>query len=153
MADDANRLLCDEHRGMVAAADDIVAAVTRTPRAGMNELSALRARLSSLLLAHLQSEEDLIFDPLARVGGIQAVAGADAVVREVRDLRAAYSAQVRDWHPRSIEADWPGYGKALAALVERLKALVIREESSLYRPALRLLDLEATEAARLRHRP
>jgi len=140
--------LFEEHRVLVAEADAFLALVQRVPHASIEEINRHRARLGSLTMIHVHTEEDMIIQPLLTSGRLEELTGAAALLAEMREGRRAYSDQIRTWTPQAIAVDRDGYADAVEQIVEKLKARIVREETLLYRPALKLLasDLPATRA-------
>jgi hypothetical protein len=131
--------LFEDHRLIVATAEAFLATVRRTPRAGMDEVSMMRAKLGSLTMAHLRAEDETIIAPLQASGHLASIAGAADVITTIRQSRSTYSDHIRKWTPQAIAQDWEGYGNAVEHIVTQLRLLVALEEEQLYWPALRLI--------------
>lgn len=138
--------LFDEHRAILAVADEIVAAAKKGRQVGMAELGRKRTRFASMLMAHLATEQREIHMPLRAMGGLAALGAAPETVAACRDLQQRYSAHVNKWTPAAIELDWAGYATASSALNARMKHVFALEEAELYRPALTLLAAGAQTA-------
>lgn len=132
--------LFEEHRVIVAEADAFLALVQRVPHVSIEEINRHRARLGSLTMTHVHTEEDVIIQPLLASDRLGELTGAVALLAEMREGRRAYSDQIRKWTPQAIEANRNAYADAVEEIVEALKARIVREEALLYRPALKLLD-------------
>lgn len=138
-----------EHREIIEAAETLLTLVSGTPRPSIDEVSQLRARIGTLALNHLFTEETLLIGPLLTSGRIDELPGGREALTENRELRAIYSNHIRDWTPQTIVKDWAGYTKALAELIDQLKIILAREEQYLHVPGAKLLHPEiATEAMR-----
>lgn len=137
--------LFEQHQAILAAAHELLAAVRRSPRIGMDELSRYRVRLSNLIRQHHRAEEELVYAPLMRNGGIDRVPQLKQVLLQIQEEKSRYSANVGRWTPRSIMADWEGYAASVAARVEALTALIRAEEERLYRPVMALAAAEAAK--------
>lgn len=131
--------LFEDHRKIVAAADDLLAILRQNPDLRIEELNAMRVRLGSLSMAHLRAEEEQIIAPLKASGQLDDIPGAAAVLTAIRNGRSNYSDHIRKWTPQAIAQDRAAYVEALIVLIGLLKALITREETDLYWPALRLL--------------
>ncbi len=131
--------LFEDHRAIIAAADDLLAVLREVPRRRMDEIGQMRVRLGSLTMAHLRAEEELLLRPLIASGRINEIPQADAVLADIREGRTVYSDHIRKWTPQAIDADFTGYVAAVTDLVERTNMLARREETDLYRPAYDLL--------------
>ncbi len=139
--------LFEDHRKIVAAADELLALLRRNPNLPLEELVAMRARLGGLSMSHLRAEEEQIVAPLKASGQLDDIPGAAAVLAAIRDGRSTYSNHIRKWTPQAIEQDRAGYVEALIALIGMVKVVIAREETDLYWPALRLLapDMQAKQ--------
>lgn len=138
-----------EHRAIATAADELLAATRATPRIRIAQFASMRAGLSRRVKDHLLSEEEKLIGPLRAIDGFAALPAGPLVLEEVRKLRGHYSEHIRTWTLAAIEADWDGYVVALAAIIDRLKDVLAREEAEFYVPALDLLG-SAVPAAGLR---
>jgi hypothetical protein len=135
--------LFEDHRKIVAAADELLAFLRQNPAFRIEALSPMRARLGILSLTHLRAEEEVIMGPLFASGGLDALPGAKATIAAGREARTRYSDHIRAWTPRAIERDRTGYVAAVADIVAMVKEVIAQEEADLYWPALRLLTPEA----------
>jgi len=126
-----------EHSAMLEAAENILAALRRRPRASISEVSRLRVRLSSLIRQHRTTEEAFIFGPLMREGGFVKLPHLEPIVHRLLQEKANYSEHIRKWTPQAIERDWEGY---TAACEERISVFrqVIEEEARIYQLVLSL---------------
>ncbi|HWJ69692.1 MAG TPA: hypothetical protein VNS79_06580 [Sphingobium sp.] len=131
--------LLNEHREILSAVNKLLALVRREPRPAMDEVSALRAHIGSLLLRHMHNEEALIIGPLLASGRLDDLPGGAAVLAEVRELRTVYSRHVGQWTPQAISADWSGYVAAAIHVAAHMQAMFAREERHLHLPARQLL--------------
>ena len=124
---------------MVAAAERIVAAIERKPRVRIDELSRLRAHLSTLVMAHRIAEEQQILGPFYQGGCMELLPQVKPLMTEIRDMWIDYSEHIRRWTPKAIEQDWDGYNAAVYDRVTILKRMIAREEEDIYHPVLSLL--------------
>lgn len=142
--------LFEEHQAIVEAAEEFVAALKREPRIPMDELSRLRVKLSSLVRRHRATEEEFIFGPLTREGGLGKMPHLEPFVQELMREKARYSDHVRKWTPRAIESDWRGYVRASEGLLEGLKRIIRDEQASIYQ-VVRSLSPALLQNRSLRH--
>ncbi len=131
--------LFQEHREIIAAAEDLLGTLRRVPRAPLEEITQRRVRLGNLAAAHLRSEDEVIMRPLHASGRIDELPGAQAMFTEIRAGHSVYSAHVRKWTLAAIEQDRRGYADAVVGMIAYLRDMTAREENILYWPALRLL--------------
>jgi len=135
--------LSREHQKIIEAAEALFDKLNCTPRPPMDEVSQLRAHIGSLTLNHIRNEAMLVVTPLLSSGRIDELPEGRQVLAEIHELRATYSAHIREWTPHTITQDWAGYTSAVAALIGQLKAMFAREEQHLHLPAIRLLYPES----------
>jgi hypothetical protein len=138
----------EQHRAILAAAQELLAGVLRTPRISMQELSRLRNRLASLIRAHRRTEEEQIFGPLFRSGKHEQLPGLMADLQQSQAQKSLYSANIRHWSPQAIEADWPAYAATVAERVRGLEDMIRFEEDRIYRPVLEYLAQAVPESIR-----
>jgi hypothetical protein len=124
---------------MMAAADRIMAAIERKPRIRMDELSRLRAQLSTLVMAHRIAEEQQVLSPFYQRGGVDLLPQVRPLMTEIRDMWMDYSEHIRTWTLTTIQDDWNGYAAATAERIRIMKRMVVREEEEIYHPVLDLL--------------
>lgn len=139
--------LFDQHRAILAAAEALSAALQRSPRMPINDIHGYRMRLGTLIKQHRRAEEEQIFGPLFTDGMIGALPFLEPVIRQIRQDKARYSENVRRWTPKSIEADWRGYGMTVAERVGELRQLIRTEEEMIYRPVQQHILAMARTAA------
>ena len=140
--------LFEEHSAIVQAGEEFLAAITRTPRIQMDELSRMRVKLSSLVRRHRLTEEEFIFGPLTREGGFRKLPHLEPFVQDLMREKARYSEHVRKWTLAAIQADWDGYVLAVEDLLRGLKRVIHTEESSLYQLVLALAASQQDRAGR-----
>ncbi|MBO9581222.1 MAG: hypothetical protein J7498_10060 [Sphingobium sp.] len=138
--------LFDDHRAIVAIAEDLLQLVRQTPRPGPAVLAEVRTRLGSRTAQHLRDEDAMIIRPLFGSGRIDELPKAQAAIAAIREARAHYSNHVGKWTLASIQSDWDGYADALVEMIRHLKQLIDHEERDLYWPALRLLGQDTQRA-------
>ena len=129
-------VLFEEHKVIVEAAEHFLAAIKRTPRIPIEQLSPLRVRLSALIRQHRVTEEEHIFGPLMREGGYAKWPDLAPVVQELMREKAKYSEHIRKWTPQAIDQNWRGYVIDCEKRVDVMKRLVQEEEARIYQPIL-----------------
>ncbi len=130
--------LFEEHVVIIEAAEAFLAALKRTPRIPIDQLSRLRVRLSALLRQHRTTEEEHIFGPLIRDGGMARLPELEPIVQELMREKAKYSEHIRKWTPQAIAQDWDGYVRACEERVTSVKRVIREEETRIYQPVLGL---------------
>ena len=132
--------LFEDHRAILAIAQEVLEMVRRTPRPGIDALAQIRTRLGARMAQHLRDEDAMIVRPLLASGRIDELPGAQEAIVAIRQARAHYSSHVGKWTPAAIQADWDGYGEAITDMIDRFQQRAAMEERDLYWPALRLLQ-------------
>ena len=126
-----NSLLA-EHAAMIEAADQLVAAVKRTPRPTMDEITRLRVRLGIAIRQHAVTEEALVFGPFTREGGLNRWPELAPVLQLMTDEKARYSELIARWTPQAIAQDWDAYALSCEERVAAVKRAIRAEEAMLY---------------------
>ncbi|MBO9670153.1 MAG: hypothetical protein J7485_06525 [Sphingobium sp.] len=139
--------LFEEHSAMLEAAEDFLAAVRRTPRISMEELSRKRMRLGSLIRRHRTTEEEFIFGPLRRDGGFGRLPHLETVVQELMLEKVKYSEHIRKWTPQAIEQNWNGYVESCELRLRAFKQILLDEEARIYQPVLGLKNIQIPRRA------
>jgi len=124
--------LFEEHQAIVETAEGFIDMLKREPRPPMGDVSRARVKLSALIRRHRATEEELIFGPLMREGGLGKLPHLTPFVQELMREKVRYSDHVRKWTPQAIEKDWSGYIVAVESLLEGLKSIMKDEQSSVY---------------------
>lgn len=137
--------LFEEHRVLIATAEELLAIVRRVPRVPVDEIAQLRVRLANLALTHLRGEDDVIITPLIESGQIEKLPEAATLISEIRAGHGLYSDHVRKWTIQAVDLDRAGYAAALVEMIDYLRKMTAREENLLYWPALRLLSARRTD--------
>jgi hypothetical protein len=131
--------LFEDHRAIVALAEELLAAARRMPKPSTEELTQIRTRLGARAAQHLRDEDATIIRPLLASGRIDELAGAREAIAAIRESRAHYSNHVGKWTLAAVQSDWDGYAEALVGMIDYLKKVLVQEERDLYWPALHLL--------------
>lgn len=135
--------LFEDHRAILALAEELLAAARRVPPPSAEELAQLRSRLGARAAQHLRDEDAMIIRPLFASGRIDELDGAHEAIIAIRESRAHYSNHVGKWTPAAVKADMKAYAAALVDMIHYLKQVTEQEERHLYRSAMRLLGAEA----------
>jgi hypothetical protein len=106
------------------------------------ELFDVRRRLSSTLIAHLKSEDWVLYPRLAASSDPEIAATGRAFNEEMGGLAAAFTAYVHNWSAAEIEADWPGYCAETRGIIDALMNRITRENRELL-PLLDRIDQAA----------
>jgi hypothetical protein len=137
--------LFEEHQHLIAAAERIMSAIERKPRVRIDELSRMRAQLSTLVMAHRIAEEQQILGPFYQGGCIDLLPQVKPLMTEIRDMWMDYSDHIRRWTPKAIQDDWDGYCRATSERIRIMKRMIVREEQEIYHPVLDLLKTSQSE--------
>jgi iron-sulfur cluster repair protein YtfE (RIC family) len=95
-------------------------------------LFALRHELSSTLIAHLKSEDWLLYPQMMASADPHIAATACAFSEEMGGLAAAYREHCQTWSADVIAADWAGYCSDSRDLIDALNNRITRENRDLY---------------------
>ena len=105
------------------------------------ELFDLRRQLTSTLIAHLKTEDWVLYPRLMASSDSSVAAAGRAFNAEMTGLASAYSDYASRWGATAIESDWPAYCAETREIVAALMARITRENREL------LPLLEAIEKA------
>ena len=128
--------LIEEHREIVAALEEIAAAMRRDPPVEADEIGRLRVRFGVIARKHLASEEALVFGPLKASGLLEAMPEVNRIMQDMRAEWSTYSANVREWTLPAIMADRAGYLRQIEQRTDLLKRWNRIEEAQVFRPVL-----------------
>lgn len=106
------------------------------------DLFGVRKRLTSKLIAHLKSEDWLLYPRLLDSSDPEIAETARRFVDEMGGLAAAFNAYVEAWDALRIEREWPQYKAETAGIIEALRCRITRENRELY-PLVERLDKAA----------
>jgi hypothetical protein len=117
-----------------------ILAMSHPPAAG--DLFRLRHELSSVLIAHLKSEDWLLY-PRLLASDDQLIAGtARSFNDEMGGLAQAYAVYAEKWTAGTIQYDWAGYCRESRVIFGALTHRITRENRELY-PLVEALDKAA----------
>jgi iron-sulfur cluster repair protein YtfE (RIC family) len=125
--------------GIVRKLAEVVSARSAPPPMLLFEL---RQELSSTLIAHLKSEDWVLYPKLLASSERDIAAAARSFSDEMGGLAGAYMAYVDRWTATSIMVDWAGYCADSRRIIEALTIRIERENRELY-PMLEALDRAA----------
>ena len=106
------------------------------------DLFGVRKKLTAKLIAHLKSEDWLLYPRLLESGDAQIASTARAFVEEMGGLASAFNAYVERWDAFRIEREWSQYKAETASIIETLRNRIVRENRELY-PLIEKLDKAA----------
>jgi hypothetical protein len=135
--------LFEQHRQLIAMAEELLTLVRREPCVSIEEIALARARLGRLGIAHLQAEDELIVQPLLTSGRACELPDAEAIIEDIRETRRISAEYAGRWTMAAVEADRDGYAAALDEMVAFIREVTAREEEQLYRPVIALLRHDA----------
>lgn len=123
--------LSSEHAELDALAVQLLGAVSSAdgPAPG---LSAIRWRLSRILIAHLALEDRLLYPQLQTCGDPRTELIAKRFADEMGGLAAAYLDYANGWTAPRIEQDWAGFVADTRRIMRALRQRILREERDLY---------------------
>jgi len=124
-------ILKAEHAALAELRQQLIDLVNSETPAGA-EISAVRWRMSRLLLAHLAKEDAHLYPPLKADSNKSASALASFYQREMGDLGSRWQGFIMDWTSRRIAADWLGFRAAALPILEALASRIQCEERDLY---------------------
>ena len=131
-----------EHATLVDIAGRLSAIIAEPKLPAAAQLFALRAELSSVLIAHLKAEDWVLYPRLFASADATVEQTARAFSDEMGHLGDAYVAHTQKWTATSIAADWGGYCKEMATILDALSNRIVRENRDLY-PLLEAMDQAA----------
>lgn len=101
-----------------------------TPAAA--EISAIRWRMSRLLLTHLAKEDSHVYPRLKADHRLDVSEMAVRYEQEMGDLAGRWQAFIIDWPAPRMTADWAGFRAATILILDALAARIMCEERDLY---------------------
>lgn len=123
--------LSAEHHELAALADELVARVS-SPEPMPEAIAQLRWQLTRKLLAHLATEDTLLYPRLIAGRDPRAAALATRFAHEMGDLAQKYRDYVANWSSDRIVAEWAGFGTETRRVMQALTQRIGREETMLY---------------------
>jgi len=123
--------LSSEHAELGEVANEILRLLGKATPA-MAELSALRWRLSRVLLVHLAREDGLLYPELRRSTDARTRELAARFEMQMGSLAQDYRAYAARWPAHTIVAGWSGFRTETRTMLLALKRRIQREEIELY---------------------
>ena len=130
-----------DHADLVRMVRNLEAIIALPSPPPQLELFELRRQLTSTLVAHLKTEDWVLYPRLMASPDPAVAATGQSFNQEMTGLAAAYSDYAGRWGATAIESDWPTYCTESRAIVDALMARITRENREL------LPLLEAIEKA------
>lgn len=93
-------------------------------------LSALRWRMTHVLMVHLAKEDKVLYPRLLALPETRTVALRFA--QEMGNVAELYQDYAATWPIERVEADWAGFGVATRKMMAALRRRILREERDLY---------------------
>ena len=134
--------LREDHAELVRLARRLASVIEQPMPPSQLALFDLRRQLTSTLLAHLKSEDWVLYPRLLASTDARVASTARAFNAEMGGLSAAYLGYTEKWNATAIEADWAGYCADSRAIIEALSTRIVRENRELL-PLLDELDRAA----------
>ena len=131
-----------EHAAIMGIVERLGYLVSHSSPAPQLHVFAMRHQLSSALIAHLETEEWLLYPRLIASADPDIAATASAFSQEAKRLKAAYVEHCQTWNAHAIAADWAGYCAASRGLIDMLNKRITSENRELF-PLLERLDQAA----------
>jgi hypothetical protein len=134
--------LRDEHAEIIGILRRLGRVILQPAPPPAAELFALRSELSSILIAHLKTEDWVLYPLLLASPNAKVAGTARAFSAEMGGLAKAYCAYAEKWGAGAIEQDWAGYCEDTRQLIATLTSRIFRENRELY-PLLVAFDQTA----------
>jgi hypothetical protein len=123
---------------MVRTLEEVIGEPSPPPQL---ELFELRRQITSTLIAHLKTEDWVLYPRLMASGDATVADAGRAFNEEMTGIASAYSDYASRWGATAIDADWAGYCAETRAIIDALMTRITRENREL------LPLLEAIEKA------
>lgn len=127
----SRELLSSEHAELGEISNEILW-LLRQPTPAMAELSALRWRLSRVLLVHLAREDGSLYPELRRSSDAATRGIAARFEMQMGSLAQDYRAYAARWPADAIAAGWSRFCAETRTMLLALKRRIQREEIELY---------------------
>jgi hypothetical protein len=134
--------LREDHAELVRLVRKLGEYVAQSSAPPQLELFDLRRRLSSTLIAHLKSEDWVLYPRLLASSDPEIAATGRAFNAEMGGLAAAFVAYTDKWSAAAIDSDWAGYCADSRQIIDALTNRILRENRELL-PLLDRLDAAA----------
>lgn len=134
--------LREDHAELVKLARQLETFIGQPAPPQQLALFEVRRRLTSTLIAHLKTEDWVLYPRLLASSDASVAATGRAFNDEMGGLAAAFMAYSERWTADAIQADWPGYCRETRVIVDALMNRITRENRELL-PLLDRLDRAA----------
>jgi hypothetical protein len=95
------------------------------------QLFDVRRRLTNLIIAHLKSEDWVLYPPLLASSDPEIAGTAQRFVEEMGGLAQAFHDFMAAWDALKIESEWPDYCRECGAILDALMNRLTREDREL----------------------
>lgn len=134
--------LRSEHAALIEIARRLSAIIEQPQPPEPAVLFGVRGELNSVLIGHLKAEDWVLYPRLFASPDPAVEQTARAFSDEMGHLAGAYTAHTQKWTANTIAADWSGYCRETAVILDALGQRIIRENRELY-PLLEAMDKAA----------
>ena len=134
--------LRQDHADIVRMVRTLEAAVGQPSPPPQLDLFDLRRQLTSTLIAHLKTEDWVLYPRLMASKDAATAAVGHSFNAEMTGIATAYSDYASRWGATAIEADWPRYCVETREILAALMNRIIRENRDLY-PLLEAIEKAA----------
>ncbi len=124
--------LRDEHSEIVKIVGKLRYLISQPSPPPQLHLFALRHELSATLIAHLKTEDWILYPELMASADTRVAAIAREFSEKMGGLARAYRDHCQSWSADAIAADWAGYCSASRGLIDALNSRITRENRDLY---------------------
>ena len=124
--------LRDDHLWLLATARRLGALIDQPKPPPRLHLFTLRHELSSVLIAHLKSEDWSLYPTLLASTDAHITATAREFSAEMGGLALDYRAHCEKWNATAIAGDWPGYRRDCREILDAVILRITREDRELY---------------------
>lgn len=124
--------LRDEHAQIIELLKEFEAVLQQSEPPPAAPLFDLRNRITHILIAHLKTEDWLLYPSLLESERPYIAETARHLQHDMGGLADSYNAYTRQWTAQAIAADWEGYRRDSAVVIRMLRKRVAREDSELY---------------------
>ena len=123
--------LRQDHADLVRIVRTLEEVIARPAPPPQLELFDLRRQLTSTLIAHLKSEDWVLYPRLMASGDAAVAAAGRTFNAEMTGIASAYSDYAGRWGAAAIESDWAAYCAESRAIIDALMARITRENREL----------------------
>lgn len=113
---------------LVGQLRELIASPTPPPSV---QLFDVRRRLTSLIIAHLKSEDWVLYPPLLASADPEVAEIARQFVEEMGGLAQAFHDFMAAWDALKIDANWPDYCRECGGILDALQNRLAREDHEL----------------------